>query len=232
MLASEIVTVGECGVGCDARLAVREGWWRSLGRAGLVPADIALVASTGQERAVLAHVGHFYRRAGLTAGARFLFPEAVAVLDVGARQVRCMRFETPLRARGYAATPSSECWGSDLVDVFPRSTGLSLPEALPVAAYPGLAARAAELVNALAVDGPLAIVGAMARDAHFLRILARRLSDDRPQAVLVTSSKAVFAGAYGAALLAGRRFRRATRSRASRVELPPLPPPPGRSTLN
>ncbi len=231
VLASEIVTLTRRRDGGEAQLAVREGWWRALRSAGLVSGDIALVASTGQERAVLAHVGHFYRSAGLTAGVRFLFPDAVAVLDIGARQIRCTRFETPVRERGHAATPRGEGWGSDLAL---WSKDGSVSEVLRVAACGALAVRASELVSALAADGPTAIVGALARDSTFFDILAQRLSDDHPKAVLLSSSDAVFARAYGAALLAARRFRRATSTQRLRSHLPALPPPPssGRSILN
>jgi benzoyl-CoA reductase subunit D len=233
VLASEIVQVAKGGrEGGDAQLAVREGWWRSLRTAGLVPADIALVASTGHGRAVLAHVGHFYRGMSLAVGVRFLFAQAGAVLDIGARQLRCTRFETPVRGRGYAATPRGECWGGDLLAAIPRTKTVAVAEALRISAYEGLAARASGLVTELAVDGPTAITGAMARDARFLAILARRLTDDRSGAVLLSSPEAVFAGAYGAALLAARRFRRATGSqRPGRVPLT-LPLPPGRQILN
>ncbi len=233
VLASEIVEVQKGGrEGRAAQLAVREGWWRSLRNAGLLPADVALVASTGHSRAVLAHVGHFYRGLSLTVGVRFLFSQAAAVLDIGARQLRCTRFETPVRGRGYAATPRGECWGGDLLAAIPRGKGVAVAEALRVSAYDGLAARASGLVTELGVDGPTAITGAMARDARFLTILARRLTDDRPGAVLLSSPEGVFAGAYGAALLAARRFRRATGSqRPGRVPLT-LPLPPGRQILN
>ena len=215
VLASEIVSVAGRHHPGDAQLAVREGWWRSLRSAGLTPADIALVASTGQAWAVLAQVGHFYRSAGLTTGVRFLFPGAVAVLDIGARQIRCTRMETAILGRGYVATPPGECWGSDLLVTLLRST----------AAYDGLAARASDLVGVLSIDGPVAIAGAVASDPTFLGILARQLSDARSKAVLLSSSEGVFAGAYGAALLAARRFRRATIARRQQQsEAPPLPP--------
>jgi benzoyl-CoA reductase subunit D len=216
VLSREIVTLaGRCDIG-DVQIAIREGWFRSLRGAGLVAADVALVASTGQAHC-LAHVGHLYRGLSLRTGVRFLFPQAIAVLDVGARQLRCTRLETSGCARGYAATPKAESWGGDLLDGFARSNGRAVPDRVQgpasVAAYEGVAARAAKLMQALSLDGPTAITGALAGDASFLDALARRLVDERLEAVLLSAPDAVFTGAFGAALLAARRFLRAVSSR-------------------
>jgi len=210
VLASEIVKVPTRRQPRDVQLAVREGWWRSLRSAALSPADVALVASTGQERAVAAHIGHFYRGSSLATGVRFLFPGAVAVLDIGVSEMRCTRFETPGRRRRYATTPRGECWGGDLLDAAPTPGFL--------VAYQSLARRASELMRALAIDGPTAITGTTALDATFLGIFARRLIDDQRQSILLTSPDAVFAGAYGAALLAAGRFRRAASSQRAQPE--------------
>ena len=240
VLTREIVSLpGRCDIG-DVQIAIREGWFRSLRSAGLLPADIALVASTGQEHA-LAHVGHFYRGLSLRTGVRFLFPRAIAVLDVGARQMRCARLETSGCGRGYAATPQGESWGGDRLDAFARSNGRSVPDRLQssasIAAYEGVAARAAKLMQALSLDGPTAIAGATAVDLSFLDVLARRLIDDRLETVLLSAPDAVFTGAYGAALLAARRYLRAASSRrrlgaSSTFRQPPAVLPGWRPLLN
>lgn len=240
VLTREIVTLpSRCDIG-DVQIAIREGWFRSLRSAGLVGADIALVASTGQAHS-LAHVGHLYRGLSLRTGVRFLFPQAVAVLDVGARQMRCTRLETSGCTRGYAVTPRGESWGGDMLDAFARSNGRSVPDQVQspacIAAYQGLATRAAKLMQGLSLEGPTAITGAMAVDLSFLDVLARRLVDDRSEMVLLSAPDAVFTGAYGAALLAARRFLRAASSRRrvdvpSTLRQPPAVLPAWRSLLN
>ena len=225
VLAAEIVSVPTRRDVRDVQAAVREGWFRSLRSAGLVPADVSLAASTGQAHA-FAHVGHVYRGLSLAAGVRFLFPRAVAVLDVGARQMRCTRLETDDCGRGYAATPRGESWGGDVLDALARTNGVSFREAVrspsSIAAYEGLAERASRLMHVLSLEGPTAITGAIAADVSFLGILSRRLTDDRLEAKVLSSPEAVFTGAYGAALLAARRFLRAARLRDHRRGSPTL----------
>jgi activator of 2-hydroxyglutaryl-CoA dehydratase len=230
VLTSEIVIVPNGRDFRAAQIAVRDAWFRALRSSGLLAADVALVASTGREHC-LAHVGHFYRGSSLTAGVRFLFPRAIAVLDVGARQLRCTRLETPVCGRGYAATPKDESWGGDVLEAISRTSDGSMPEAIRSstsgAAYEGVAARAVKLMHALSLDGPTAITGGMALDARFLDVLARRMSEHRKKAVLLNAADAVFAGAYGAALLAAQRLLRAARSqrhpRQSSILLPSSP---------
>jgi benzoyl-CoA reductase subunit D len=236
VLAREIVNVPRRPDVRDAQSAVREGWFRTLRRAGLAPTEVALVASTGQAHA-LARVGRFYRGLSLAAGVRFLFPRAVAVLDVGARQIRCTRLETSGCRRGYAATPKEEGWGADALDTIARSSGVSGPDVvrspMSIEAYEGVAARASKLMKVLSLDGPTVITGAMAADSSFLHILARRVTNDGLEAVLLSSPDAVFTGAYGAALLAARRFLRATNSRRPRIDVSVGSPSSlGRTILN
>ena len=223
VLSSELVTVARRREVLDLQNAVREGWFGSLRGAGLVPADIALVASTGHDDG-FARVGHFYRAQSLSAGVRFLFPHAVAVLDVGARQLRCTRLERMGRGRGYAATPQGESWGADALEPIGSAHAASPAEMIrgpaAIAAYESVAARASALMQALSLDGPTAITGALAVDVRFLSTLAQRLIDDRLAVVLLSSPDAVFTSAYGAALLAARRFLRAAGSRRGK-ELSP-----------
>ena len=104
VVASEAVAVLGRRDTRDAEVAVRESWDRVLRAAGVAPPDIVLVASTGAKERAVARVGHFYRRLSLATGVRFLFPGATAVLDVGARQMRCALLAGNGAGRSFAAT--------------------------------------------------------------------------------------------------------------------------------
>ena len=75
VLASEIVKVAKgAGKGCDAQLAVREGWWRSLRSAGLVAGrhragGLDRSGASGRSRTW----GTSIEGLSLAAGVRFLF---------------------------------------------------------------------------------------------------------------------------------------------------------------
>jgi activator of 2-hydroxyglutaryl-CoA dehydratase len=107
-----------------------------LSDAALRPSDVAHVASTGSREQALLHVGHFYPRLSLAFGARYLFPNATATLDVGARQIRCTRFAPNASGRRYAATPKATCGGGELVEVIARRSGVGVDAA---AQLPGVA---------------------------------------------------------------------------------------------
>ena len=145
-----------------------------------------------------------------------LFPDATLALDVGANELR-----------GVMLSLSSEkrrAWIRDQVpkqDLFRmlahraevHLVQLSAPFAdarLPQ--Y--LAARAAMLLRSLAADGKVVLTGGLVRDARFVHGLWSELLASESRLSLLISPEAVFAGAYGAAILAARRFERTARSPA------------------
>ena len=204
----------------DAEVAVRESWARLLRSAGVTPTDIALVASTGTKERAIVHVGHFYRRLSLAAGARFLLPDAAAVLDIGARQMRCAQVGGATTDRRHATTRTDMICGGEIVEAIARRTGVAIEAAglspAGVTALDDLAARAAKLLGTLALDGPTFVTGALALNLGFVRILAARLVEVRLLTRLVVLPDAIFAAAYGAALLAARRYLRVVGADARR----------------
>jgi activator of 2-hydroxyglutaryl-CoA dehydratase len=216
--ATEVVAVQGRRDVRDAEMAIRESWARMLRAAGVAPLDIALVASTGTRERAVVHVGHFYRRLSLAAGAQFLFPDAFAVLDIGARQMRCALLGGFAADRPSAATPMELVCGGEILETIARRSGVAIGVAglLPagVAAYEDLAACAAKLLRTLPLDGPTVLTGALALDRGFVRALAARLREDGIPTRLLVLPDAIFAAAYGAALLAARRYLVATGSDA------------------
>jgi hypothetical protein len=71
-------------------------------------------------------------------------------------------------------------------------------------------------MRTLPIDGLTAVTGALALDLDFVHVLERRFIDDRVGATLLISPEAIFAGAYGAGLLAAGRFLRVLGSQARR----------------
>jgi activator of 2-hydroxyglutaryl-CoA dehydratase len=239
VMAAETVAVQGRRDVRDAEMAIRESWARVLRASGVATADIALVASTGAEERAVVHVGHFYRGLSLAAGVRFLFPAATAVLDVGARQMRCARIgDAASSDEPYAATRKEVICGGERLEAIARRSGVSFDAAglLPagVAAYDELAARAAKLLATLALDGPTMVTGAPALNLGFVRVLAGRLADERIATTLLVPPDAIFAAAYGAGLLAARRYLRVMASDARRESAPEgrRSPRTGRLILN
>jgi|GEM_PF-2918994 len=199
----------------DTRTALRESWKRVLREAAVAASDVLLIGSTGGRESGQHHVGPFHRRLALSLGARYLFPDATAVLDVGASQIRCARFDAPSGARQHAASSRVAPAADDALEVLARSRGLSLdkasmrPEAAAI--HDALASRAVRLTRRLAVTGPTVLTGALVLDPQFVGALWRHLLDDPSRIELLASRDAVFAGALGAALLAARRYRRMVR---------------------
>lgn len=206
------------------RVAMRESWGRVLADAGLSAVDIDYVASTGTPDRQTVRVGHFYQRFSHALGARLLFPDGTAALDIGASQIRCALLREPPERRRYAATRLDAGNGSEALEALARRASVTLDEAALRAVVPlqdDLAARAVRLLNSLGVDGKVVLTGGMALDVDFVRSLWCRLLDSESSISLLISPEAVFAGAYGAAILAARRFRRISRT-ADPVAADPL----------
>jgi benzoyl-CoA reductase subunit D len=203
---------------CDPlaeRVAIRESWHRVLADSGLSAGDIDYVASTGTPDRQLVQVGRHNERSSHAFGARLLFPDATAALDIGANQIRCaLLSEVPVGLR-YASIRLEPGCGSETWDAIARRSGATSDEATPMAntTLPDdLATSALTLARRLAVEGKIALTGGMVRDADFVRSLWNRLLESESSVSLLVSPEAVFAGAYGAAILAARRFSRISRT--------------------
>lgn len=176
------------------RAAIRESWRQVLADAGLSAGDIDYVVSTGTCDSEVVGMGRHPGRSSHALGARLLFPDAVAALDIGASEIRCGLVSEPLIGRRYA-----------MARIARRTIGETVDEA------DDLAGRAVGLVRTLAVEGKIVLTGGMVLDADFVgdlwsAILRTRGSESNVS--LLISPEAIFAGAYGAAILAAGRFLR------------------------
>ena len=199
----------------DARAAMQEGWGQVLADAGLSAPDVDNIASTGARAHFVDRVGHFYGHAGQARGARWLFPDATVALDVGTNRIRCVLLSAPRTRRRASTGPDVQrqdlCIIGRPAEVHLFQLSAPFVEA-PLPNY--LAARAAMLLRSLAVDGNVVLTGGMVYDADFVHGLWGQLLASEIRVSLLISPEAVFAGAYGAAILAARRFERISRALA------------------
>jgi benzoyl-CoA reductase subunit D len=237
VLAKTLVGIrGHRDIGVD-RAAIREGWSRTLADAGLSGGDIDFVASTGTRDRQTVRIGHFYQRFSHALGARLLFPDAIASLDIGANQIRCALLSDAADRRRYAETSPETTDGAQTLETLARPAGMTSDEVgsrAMVARREDLATRSIKLLRSLSVDGTVVLTGGMVLDADFVCSLWRRLRESESHVSLLISPEAIFAGAYGAAILAARRFRRVVPS-ADGVAADPLArriPRKDRRTLN
>lgn len=211
VLAKAVVPVlGSHDAGA-ARAAMRDGWARALAEANLSAWGVDYVASTGAPDRHVARVGHFYGHLSHALGGRLLFPDATVAIDIGFNQIRCdLLGDTPSEGLGVAGREFG--YGEGLLDALVGRAGLPLddPHAPPLATAlsESMAARAAALLRALAVEGKVVLTGGMALADGFARSLRSRLLESGSNVSLLISPDALFAGAYGAAILAARRFDR------------------------
>jgi len=197
------------------RAAIRESWARVLAAAGLSAGDIDSVASTGTRDRQTVRVGHFYQRLSHALGARLLFPDGAAALDIGTNQIRCALLSDPPHVRRYAATSPEASDSSAIVEAFARDTNLPPDEAAwraIMARHDDLATSAISLLRSLPIDGKIVLTGGMVLDPDFVRSLWRQLLESESNVSLLISPEAIFAGAFGAAVLAADRFRRISRN--------------------
>ncbi len=209
VVAKAVVQISGCLGARAARTAIRESWRRVLTEASLSARDVDIVASTGSGALrQVARVGHLYGHSSNALGAQLLFPDATGALEVDANQIHCSLLSGP-RGGIRRATWNGERRGSLASAPFPQC----------------LATRAAILLRSLAAGRKVVLTGGMVLDTGFVQSLWSRLVTLEADVSLLLSADAIFAGAFGAAILANRRFARISRS------LVPVLPGPSDGTL-
>jgi activator of 2-hydroxyglutaryl-CoA dehydratase len=176
----------------DVQTAIREAWSRVLREANLSARDVDNMASTGSGARPLVRVGRLYGRSSQALGARLFFPEATVALELDGDEVRCV-----LLRDASGRMRRVEC------DDPGYRTGT------PVT-------RAAMLLCSPALGGKVALTGEMVLDPGVVQRIWSTLLALQSNVSLLISPEAIFAGAYGAAILAARRFN----------QTPELPVPP------
>ncbi|HXI55877.1 MAG TPA: hypothetical protein VNO55_07445 [Polyangia bacterium] len=186
VVAANVTLVRGSREPADLRTALRCSWAAVLAAAGVSDIDVAYVASTGTRDQVAFRVGHFLGRNCLGLGTRFRFPQAVGYVDWGARQLRCGIIDDD---------------GQVVRRVSRRGQVDAASAAVTVAA----------LVGDQPPDSPLALIGGRTCDRAWQASFASEVRRLRPTVRFLVADDAIFAAAYGAAVVAARRYRRLSR---------------------
>jgi benzoyl-CoA reductase subunit D len=206
VVAKAAVQIPGCRDVHDAQTAIREGWRQVLREASLSARDVDNMASTGSGARPTVRVGRLYGRSVLALGARHLFPDATVALEVDGNEILCVLLRDA-SGRMRRVECDDPRWGElarrvvvDLDESSATSSGGALPECLVT--------RAAVLLCSPALGGKVVLTGEMVLDPDLLQRLWSRLLVLQSNVSLLISPDAIFAGAYGAAILAARRFTR------------------------
>ena len=104
----------------------------ALAVAGLRFEDVAYIASTGEGEMVRHKRGHFYSMTTHARGALFLFPQARAVMDLGALHARAMKINDKGRVLTYQMTGQCASGSGQFIENITRYLGVSLDDVGPL----------------------------------------------------------------------------------------------------
>ncbi|MGA8075473.1 MAG: benzoyl-CoA reductase subunit D [Candidatus Acidiferrales bacterium] len=112
----------------ELRKVIREGFDVALEKAGVAAGGLAYIASTGEGELVDFRRGHFYGMTTHARGAKFLMPEAHAVLDIGALHARAMLIDSQSRVLAYRMTSQCASGSGQFLENVARYLGIALEE--------------------------------------------------------------------------------------------------------
>jgi benzoyl-CoA reductase subunit D len=129
----------------DNMQLARAGYDEVLEEAGLKPADVAYVATTGEGENVPFATGHFYSMTTHARGAIFLNPEARAVVDIGALNGRAIYVDGRGKVLSYKMTSQCASGSGQFLENIARYLGVAVEEIGPLSQ----AARAPEKISSI-----------------------------------------------------------------------------------
>jgi benzoyl-CoA reductase subunit D len=116
----------------DPMELARQGYEEVLGEAGLAPAEVAYVATTGEGENVKFATGHFYSMTTHARGAVFLNPAARAVVDVGALNGRAIYMDERGKVLSYKMTSQCASGSGQFLENIARYLGVAVEEIGPL----------------------------------------------------------------------------------------------------
>lgn len=123
----------------------RAGYDETLEEAGLKPADVAYVATTGEGESVPFATGHFYSMTTHARGAIFLEPSARAVVDIGALNGRAIWIDERGKVLAYKMTSQCASGSGQFLENIARYLGVAVEEIGPLSQ----AAKAPEKISSI-----------------------------------------------------------------------------------
>lgn len=112
----------------DPMELARQAFEETLEDAGLNETDIDYVATTGEGEAIPFHTGHFYSMTAHARGARFLDPDARAVLDCGALHGRAIITDERGKVLNYKMTSQCASGSGQFLENIARYLGIAQDE--------------------------------------------------------------------------------------------------------
>jgi benzoyl-CoA reductase subunit D len=116
----------------DPMTLAREGHDGVLADAGLSPADVDYVATTGEGENVAFATGHFYSMTTHARGGVFLDPQARAVIDIGALNGRAISVDARGKVLGYKMTSQCASGSGQFLENIARYLGVAVEEIGPL----------------------------------------------------------------------------------------------------
>ncbi|MCU0803968.1 MAG: benzoyl-CoA reductase subunit D [Burkholderiales bacterium] len=116
----------------DPMQLAQEGYDEVLAEAGLKPADVAYVATTGEGENVKFATGHFYSMTTHARGGVFLKPDARAVVDIGALNGRAIYIDERGKVLSYKMTSQCASGSGQFLENIARYLGVAVEEIGPL----------------------------------------------------------------------------------------------------
>ena len=116
----------------DNMQLAKSGYDEVLEEAGLEPADVDYVATTGEGENVKFATGHFYSMTTHARGAIFLNPEARGVVDIGALNGRAIFIDERGKVLAYKMTSQCASGSGQFLENIARYLGVAVEEIGPL----------------------------------------------------------------------------------------------------
>ena len=116
----------------DNMQLAKSGYDEVLEEAGLEPADVDYVATTGEGENVKFATGHFYSMTTHARGAIFLNPEARGVVDIGALNGRAIFIDERGKVLAYKMTSQCASGSGQFLEIIARYLGVAVEEIGPL----------------------------------------------------------------------------------------------------
>ena len=116
----------------DPMALARAGHDEVIAEAGLAPADLDYVATTGEGENVKFATGHFYSMTTHARGGVFLHPEARAVVDIGALNGRAIYVDERGKVLSYKMTSQCASGSGQFLENIARYLGVAVEEIGPL----------------------------------------------------------------------------------------------------